>query len=460
MAGLLLVMSLLLYWPGYAMYDSVDQFGQVLSGDFNDWHPPIMARLWALLHAAFGGGAAPIFVLQMALYWLGLALLAAALAGTGRRWGGWLVLAIGAMPLFLGWQAAVLKDAQMAGALLAALGLIAWWRLAARRLPWAAGAATAVLFAYATLVRANAVFATVPLAVLALAPHWRCWRQAAVAIGGIVAVLALAPMVNHRLLGAAASGVEHTEALFDLSGIAVRAPSAAGTGITIDERRQLIDRRCVRPFFWDPLGAPGHCDTTMARLNALPSGRLYGLLAAAVLHHPLAYARQRLAHLNSTERWLVPRRWPSAAPPGESETNDVGLASPGRAAGWWQSAGGWIAATPLGWPFAWTIAALTLVAALQPAAASPARTQALALAGSALTLEASFAAISIASDLRYHLWSMLATGLAAVIAGGAGRLDRRALVIGGAVLLLACAAAVAARLVLPPAPASYAAMLG
>ena len=162
-AVLLCALMLAIWWPGVAMYDSVDQYGQVLRGAYDDWHPPIMARLWSILHLGWDGQA-PMFVLQAALYWLGLGLIAAALAREGAWRAAAAVLVLGALPVFAGWQAAVLKDAQMAAAMLAATGIAGWWRLADRRLPPPAAIAVALLLAYATLVRANAVFAVAPLA--------------------------------------------------------------------------------------------------------------------------------------------------------------------------------------------------------------------------------------------------------------------------------------------------------
>ena len=64
-AAALCIASLALFWPGTAMYDTVAQYRQVLSGVYDDWHPPAMARVWALL-AAFGPGATPMLVLQLA----------------------------------------------------------------------------------------------------------------------------------------------------------------------------------------------------------------------------------------------------------------------------------------------------------------------------------------------------------------------------------------------------------
>ncbi len=133
------------------MFDTIAQYRQMLSGTYNDWHPPVMARLWSLL-APLGPGAMPMLVVQLAAYWLGLGLLARALGG-GK---GWAVLAIGLFPLFLGWEATVLKDGQLAGALICATGLIGHWWLRERPIPIPAMAGALLCLAYAALVRSNA----------------------------------------------------------------------------------------------------------------------------------------------------------------------------------------------------------------------------------------------------------------------------------------------------------------
>lgn len=457
-AALLFAVSLTLFWPGFAMYDTVAQYGQALSGTYDDWHPPVMARLWAVLHP-LGPGGVPMLALQMALYWLGLGGIAAGLAAGGRRRGAAAVLAIGALPPFLGWQAAVLKDAQATGALLAAAGVVGWWRLRGVRVPFPAAAAVVVLLAYATLVRANAVFAAVPLGVLLLPADTRLWVRTVAWIGATLAVLALSPAINHRLLGASSSGVEHTAPLYDMAGIAVRSVDADGTGLTPAERATVLARHCVTPFFWDPLGDPDHCDAVMDRLRALPIGTVDRLWIGAIARHPLAWAQHRLAHLNSTDRWLVPAHWLTANPPQASEPNDLGLGAPGRAAVAWQRLAAWLVETPLGWPVAWIVVAVTALAVAIPGRGA-ARDLGVALLGSALLLEASFAVVSIASDLRYHLWSMIATAVAAVLVAAEVRASRRTLAIGGAALALVIAGGTAARLLLPAAPATYKAMLG
>ena len=451
-AGVLFLASLALFWPGIAMYDSVVQYGQVLAGAYDDWHPPAMARLWALFGPT---GAAPLFALQMGGYWLGLGLIAAALAAAGRRGAAFAVLAIGLWPPFLGWQAAVLKDAQMLGAMLAAVGLVGWWRLRARPVPWPVVPVVAVLLGYAVLVRANALFAVLPLCfALWRRPRDLRWRAVALVVATL-AVLAAMPFVNHRLLGASPSGVERTQAVYDLSAIAVRTGDGAATGLAPDAIAGLRAHGCVKPFFWDPLGDADHCEPYVEALHVGPPGALYVRLVGAILRHPLAYAAHRLAHWNSTERWIVPARLMGAGPPNHSEANTLGLAGPGWLAVMWQRLADWLIETPPGWPILWTMLALLLLPGAWRRMDAGARL-ALALLASALALEASFLVLSIASDLRYHLWPMVATALAAVLLAQARWWRGRGLAI---VLAAVALAGGVTRLSLPLPPQGYQAMV-
>ena len=457
-AAALCIASLALFWPGTAMYDTVAQYRQVLSGAYDDWHPPAMARVWALL-AAFGPGATPMLVLQLGTYWLGLGLIAAALGRVGRSRSAVAILAIGLLPPFLGWQGVVLKDAQLAGALLAAVGIIGWWRLPRRPLPGAMLVLVALLLAYAVLIRANAVFIVVPLLVTLAPRPIHPVAKLATGLVAVVLVLGIAPVVNHRLLRAQPSGVEATQALYDLAGIAARVPTSDTTGLTQSEAAAVIARGCAKPFFWDPLGDEAHCGTTMARLRALPTATLYVTLASAALHHPIAYAGHRLAHLNSTDRWLVPFHWPSAAPPAASEPNTLGLANPGAGARAWEALTAVVVETPFGWPIAWIVVALTALAASLSRPRDPVRDLATALLVSALSLEASFAVLSIASDLRYHLWPMIATAVAVVLLADRAP-PRKILAVGASALVLVVASGIVARVMLPQPPQTYAGMLG
>lgn len=453
-AMLLLLVTLAIFWPGIAEYDTLRQYEQARSGIVDDWHPPIMARLWQAL-LPLGHGTAPLLALQLAGYWLGLALLADALAAIGRARAGWAMLAVGALPPLLGWQVVVLKDAQLVGAALAATGLVAAAHLRERRVPSIAIAAATILFAYALLVRANAVFAMAPLAA-ALLPLRRPVARAAATATIVAVVLAASGPINHGLFAATASGVEQTQPLYDLAGIAARTPNEAVPGLPTATLRAA---NCVTPYFWDPLGDTDACVAAVAALKARTAGALYVMLARAALRHPLAYAMQRAAHLNMTLRWLVPARLPGAAPPSGGEPNRYGFTNPGAISVALQTLADRAILTPLGWPFAWVALGLLLIAASRHQPETPTRRLAFGLLASALALEASFAAISIAADLRYHLWSITAIALAAVLLADAVR-TRRFLVAAAVTAVLLMTPAIVARNVLPAPPQDYDALLG
>ena len=449
-AAILFLLALLLFSPGVAMYDTVRQYEQALSGHYNDWHPPIMARLWSWL-IPLGRGTEPMLALQLAGYWLGLGLLAQALGGRKAV----AILALGASPLFLGWQIVVLKDGQMAGALLSALGLVAAWRLRGRPVPWWALGLVLLCLAYATLLRANAPFSTVPLAVLMLAPGKRLRIALPAILIGIAAVILVSQPVNHQLLEARDSGVSRSEAIFDLAAIAANSGDAAASGLTDADVAVLRTHRCVKPLFWDPLFVREDCDNAVDALDHMKSGPLYVLLAGAILRHPIAYATHRIAHLNATLRWLVPFRWPLAYPPAENEPNKVGLADPPCCVilGW-QIASAAMIETPLGWPILWLMLGFWGLIVASRAPPGPRRDLAFALLASALCQEASFAILSLSSDLRYHLWAMLAVAIAWILLWEARPTPRQSNVA-LAVLALVALAGLGARLSLPVPPWDY-----
>ncbi|MBI0474114.1 hypothetical protein D9601_01870 [Sphingomonas sp. MA1305] len=454
--ALLFLASATLFWPGYVQYDSLAQYEQALSGRYEDWHPPIMAHLWALFGAR---GQAPMMLLQLAGYWLGFGVLIVVLAALGCRVAALVLLVVALWPPFLGWQPVVLKDTQMLAALLAATGLVAMWRLRERRLPVGVWIVVALLLGYAMLVRANAVFAVVPFVVMLAwrrprpTPPIRIVLAALLALVAILAVIGIAGPINHRLLAATPSGVERTQPTYDLAGIAVRSGDPA-TGLSPRAIVALRRKACVRPYFWDPLGEPRRCQAEVATLAMLSPGQLYLRWAAAAVTHPIAYAGHRLAHLNSTMRWLVPFRWPGAAPPQANEPNRLGLASPAARATRWQTVAATLVETPFGWPIVWFVLALIRLPAAWRRGDGAGRLAA-ALLVSALALEGSFAVLSIASDLRYHLWPMIATAIAWVLVGRI-RVARPALVL----LALVLFAGLIARVVLPAPPQTYVGMLG
>jgi len=454
-AFLLFGATLAMRFPGVAMYDSVGQYEQAITGVYVDWHPPIMARTWALLNH-LKRGTEPFFLLQMLLWWGGIGAISAALGRRQKHGAAAFVLLVGIAPLWLGWATVVLKDAQMACCLVGAAGLVAHWRLDERPLPRWASALAILLIVYATLVRGNAVFATIPFA-LALFDWPRLpkpWHKAAASLALIGAVLIFNPFFNTRILRADHTGVENSLPLYDMAGIAHKAHLASLPGLD-PQGWALAERKgCYTPFFWNPYGEDSQCGFVgdAVIFDHLDDRHMVMEWAGLVAAHPLAYAAHRIGHLNSNLRFWVGPGEPEADPPRSSEPNKDGLGAPANPGGnGLIDAAHLMAISPLGWPIAWLVVSAGLLWASMGLTDPQARLGR-ALAGSAFCMSASFALVSIASDLRYHLWSMVAAALALVLLLDTRGLDRRRGFIASGVLIAVIALGTIARLgAAPPA---------
>ncbi|QYE35176.1 hypothetical protein KZX46_03965 [Polymorphobacter sp. PAMC 29334] len=411
-----------------------------------------MARLWSGFESAGLLGTAPLFVLQIALFFAGLILFAAALPRVRPVIA---ALAIDALLIPAEWLIVVIKDAQMIAALTAATGIVAAYKLRSRAVPAAAAGVVAVLLVYAVLLRANAVFGVVPLVCV-----WAGWGglrhtapRAALMLAGVLAVLAVSPPINHRLLGARPSHVERVLPLYDLAGIAHFGGIATLPGLPVARWREAEARGCYHVTMWDAYSDPAECGfvADAVGFDGDAGAGLFGDWARAVAAHPVAYARHRLGHFNMTMRWLVPFGQPRTVGPPDSQPNDVGI---GRRADPLLKgiavAANALAATPFGWPAVWLAASLGLWWTAAGTPRSGPRDMALALALSAAAMLLSFAVVSIASDLRYHLWAMVATTLGGVALSVAPGVPRRRMQGAFAAIALAAAAGVIARLLLTP----------
>ncbi|WBY03396.1 hypothetical protein PE066_07655 [Ramlibacter tataouinensis] len=440
-----------LHFPGVMNNDSIGQYRQAISGEYGDWHPPIMAWLWSWLRL-FGDGPAPLLLLHLALYWLGFGLVADAVRRGGHRRLACAVLLAGAFPPFLYVNAQVVKDVGMAVAWLAAAGLLYWHRSQQRRMPVAIGTAVALLVFYGAMVRTNALFGLGPLLLYALAPaDWlRNARLMAAAV--VVAVLALpvSQFANQWLFQPKAEHATQSLFLYDLAGIAVHAgdPRVMEPRATFT-REQL--RACYSPYWWDSFSPWGRCAAQVHRPAGAPMATLPDGLEAqwlrSIATHPLAYLQHRLKHFNSALLFAVPpkhirltpeyRTGDPAHPPLEVVTaRDVKLDIVRKNPGIW----------PVTW-LAWAACLLALLRGEPPAGAAA---FARVLAVSALSYSGAYLLIGVATDMRYHYWSLLAVMLATLavlpLLGGMLRRRPRPLLASAAVVLAVVALGVATRL--------------
>lgn len=412
--GLPLAVQLAGYWPGLITWDSIRQYDQALSGDYDDWHPPVMEWIWSKL-IPLAPGPAPMLALQLLLYWGGLIALAGWRLNARRRiaFAGIALLALLPIPLAL--MGTIVKDSLMAGALVATAAAIAW---RPRLGEWAAVIGLSLLALAATL-RFNAWPACLPLA-LALLPGAAKRTRLRLAISGLACLAALiaAMPVANRLIGAKRSGVELSLIIFDLGGITRFSGENQFPDVGVADP-VLVNRRCYSPLKWDSYSfwARNPCPITFEDVDDAfrdsgesPVRRWIDAVAA----HPLAYLRHRAGHYNINARLFVSddlaidRPVPKQAPP-----NDWGFRLPGTPAQQMvDSAALASAPTPLGWPAVWMAVAIGVLLTEAGEIARP-------LAWSALLYGLSYFPTSVAAELRYHLWTMIGAGLALAFAADA-----------------------------------------
>ena len=402
------------YWPGIMIYDAIRQYDQALNGQFDDWHPPSFEWLWRQF-LVFHSGPATMLLLQILLYWAGFALLSSWALAERRRGLALAVLACALFPISFALMGAVLKDSLMAGALLTVAGLLAWHERRGGDWPWVMAAA---LLVCAMTVRFNAFLAGTPLLVgfLPIAQRQTRLRLATVAVLTALPLAAAMPVAN-RLLHAKRSDVELSLIIYDLGGITEYSGVDAFPALPIADK-VAVNHRCYssvkwdRYAWWDDDPCPIGFDNIRTAFKK--SGQSPTLFwAKAVIAHPLAYAEHRIGHFNTNVRLFV-RGEIERPVPNQSDPNEWRFqVAPNPVNAAVDRAALWSADTPFGWPVFWLAIALGVLVT-QPKRASSKVVAPIAL--SALLYGTGYLLVSVASEMRYHLWTMVGAMIAATIA--------------------------------------------
>jgi hypothetical protein len=443
------------YWPGVMTDDARWQYQQVVDHAFEDWHPPLMAWIWSRL-ALIAPGPAPMLVLQLALYWTGIVLIACWAWRRGTPWLAVAIAAAGWLPACFALTGTVLKDVLMAGFLLCATGLLLCRatvrRTAARRAMTAAS--IIVIFAAAAL-RFNAFFACLPLLLAALPkPFTRTGpRLAATAIAATAALMMSGPAVA-VLVHAEKTGVDLSLIIFDLGGITEHAGVSQFPDLGVRDP-VAVNHRCYDPYEWDSYSdwAKQPCPLGFDRFQAFLDDEdvnARALWLRAIASHPIAYAQHRLAHFNLSA-WFIVAEGPLFTAWSQSVPNPWGFHIRPNAivslVGGFADA---VAATPLGWPIFWISMAL---AALIAGLATHMPTEVRALAASAFLYGAAYLVVGVATGVRYYFWTFTGAALAVLVLAVELRSRRlrvpaRLMAIAAAVVALPTLIAIAARLAL------------
>ena len=309
--GLLLLgftILLALNWPGQMSYDSVVQLADGRSGQYDSWHPPVMAWLLGLFDSVVPGpGLFLLFtVLLLFVAWL------LVLGDRRAHWGPLILLPLlFATPQLLLYQGTIWKDVLFANAGVAAFASLAaaaryWDRPAPRALLLLFCAATLSL---AVLARQNG-FLLPPIAALCLGliagrQDAGCWRYG---MGLLLASLVLVALANFALGFKSDHGEGASEQLrlaqaYDLVGTVRLDPSVRL--MVLEARAPRLDGeirkngvRLYSPHLVDTLEESA---TLTEAIYHAPPGVVFAQWRQTILAHPGLYLRERWPVF----RWVV-----------------------------------------------------------------------------------------------------------------------------------------------------------
>ena len=444
------------YWPGVMIDDARWQYQQAVDNAYEDWHPPLMAWIWRRT-AFIVPGPAPMLLIQLLLYWMGIGLIAWWAYRRGERGLAIAIACAGWLPAPLALSGSVLKDVLMAGFLLCAAGLLLCRKLVRRSALRATVTAGSIFCLFlAAALRLNAVFACVPFLLASLpAMFTRTYFRAVVsALAGAAAFLATGPAVS-RLVQAEDTKVNLSLMIFDFGGITERSAVSQFPDFGVRDPVR-VNRQCYDPNQWDSYStwAKRPCPLGFERFDALVDEgdvSVTRLWLHAIVTHPLAYAEHRLDHFNRSTWFLVPNgpdftAWSQSAPnPWGFRLRQNSLLAVVNA--YANGAG----ATPLGWPIVWISLALAVLVA---SFGTPTSAAVRAIAASAFLYGMSYLVVGAAVGLRYYFWTISGAALAGLVlavelrAGGA-RIGRALAIICITVVGIPTMLAIAARLTLP-----------
>jgi hypothetical protein len=293
-------------YPGLMTPDSITQLEQAQSLQFDDWHPPIMAGVWALA-LNFAKGPVSLFVPFITIYWGSLFLVAAALL----RWSLWpsaLAAVMGFSPVLINFAGTLWKDVLVFVCLMTVTGLLLVTHDgdSERRRPRYVYALCALFGLIGALARYNSMLAAIPLLMLLIYPKnlperafgaltRRLATALALTIGVVVATQA---SLNALVFHPEKTGVINALFLFDMVGVSAVSGKNVVPGHWTRKESQRIIEKCYAPEKWDGVTA-GKCGFINDRIKQ--SGKwkagLFNDWRAVVVSHPLAYLRHRANHI-------------------------------------------------------------------------------------------------------------------------------------------------------------------
>ncbi len=414
----LCAIQLAFIFPGELISDSRDQLHQAITHQYLDWHPPIMAVVWSWL-LRINGNPGLLLVLHQGLHWLGFGLIADGFFRVRMPGRAWLVLAAGAFPVFAFYDKEIVKDVGMGSALVAGFGVLFWFLVQRKSIPWWSVLLSAACLCYGTLIRTNAIFAIGPILLLYFA-RGRRFGLPGIAVWSLITAVVALPLstrINHDVIGAKRQDPLQSLQIFDLMGTAVRSGDIGVLG----QGAPALDTitACYTSYWWDTYSPWGICEGLRHEVGFISPdlnvvtpelAERSVLWRRAIVAHPAAYLAHRLSHFNSSIYFFVP-----SLSYRESKAWELGP-SGRRVITQSEVYFDYLRKNLLFWPVFWLASGICALALLRPAAPGPPTFAcARALLCSGLFYSVAYLFVGVATETRYHYWSIMAIMLGIIL---------------------------------------------
>jgi hypothetical protein len=360
-------------------------------------------------------GPQPMFVLFVAGYWSGFALLAAAIAERDRTLAIWTFVAA-FWPMAINFNGQLVKDVSMAICLLLAAALAAglefgWIRRRRVAIPfmW-------LFFVMGAFMRANSLFALPPLFELAAGATSSRWTARPIVRRAVIACLiAVAVAPSHILADRYLFRVRDIQPIsqlqvFDLGGITYFTGSDAFQGFfgpNFVARNQF----CYTPRHWDMYGWD-RCPEVYENLKPRFGWELTKLWLEGIVAHPIGYLTHRFAHANRFHQFLC-KDCREIVFTGAQSTNQKEFTfEPTVLYQAIEAAAEWMNHTPIGPPYVYLLVCLAWAWAAFGIREPATRRVTLMLTLSGAMYALGFLPIGIAHEYRYIFWTMLCAAIA------------------------------------------------
>lgn len=289
-----LIITLRAFFPGIVTSDALDQYQQGATFIFNDWHPPLMSFIWAIINDWIPGPFGMLLI-ECLLYWGALLLLSLSIPLSHRKLS-IAVIAVGFMPFTIGTLSHIWKDVLHGVIWLFAVGVICVGNSiegGRKKLLLFAG----FLLVMGSMLRFNAIFGLLPLVWLLFNKSrlhsWKKWMVICILFPAFT-IFANA-VFNYGFLNSSKSRVYQSLIIFDIGGVSHFSGKDYFKEGWDDEEKNKLVSTCYDSGAWD-VYAWGDCSFVLKKIQnsgTWSDGSLMGKWVNGIFHEPSAYLEHR-----------------------------------------------------------------------------------------------------------------------------------------------------------------------